>query len=50
MGKDAYNRGRSDGRNGKSENPYIPTEDSREDYREGNSDGAGEKSEDEATD
>ncbi len=50
MGKDAYDRGRSDGRDGKSENPYIPGEDSREDYREGNADGAAEKSESEADD
>jgi len=50
MGKDAYDRGRDDGRNGNSENPYIPGEESRQDYQEGNADGAGEKSEAEAND
>ena len=50
MGTDAYDRGRDDGRNGNSQNPYIPGEDSRQDYQEGNADGAGEKSEAEAND
>ena len=36
----AYNRGREDGRHGTSENPYIPTESDRDDYREGIADGA----------
>ena len=46
----AYDRGRNDGKSGKSENPYMPGEDSRKDYRDGNERGSDEKSNAEAND
>ena len=47
---DAYDRGRSDGQHGSSENIYSPGEDSRQDYAAGFEDGYSDKENDEAND
>ena len=44
MGKDAYERGKNDGKHGESKNPYHVQDKSRSDYREGNTRGAEKRS------